>query len=97
GEDVVHRNMQRMKLKRIDGVFVPTYSNGEYLLRKYKMDDQFKIEKIPNTSLDLYVVFRNDIDEKTFNTLNSLIDKKRTAYSPLLEKYLWPQNKSLHT
>jgi polar amino acid transport system substrate-binding protein len=87
----VERNLQRLRLKRIDGVFTPTFSNGEYILKKLKLKDQFKIEKIPNSSLDLYFVFRKNIDEKTFNTLNSLFVKKRSAYNSLLEKYLSPQ------
>lgn len=80
GEDVVERNLLRLKLQRIDGVYVPTISNGEYLFKKLHMEKGFKIEKIPHSSLELYVVFRKDIDEKTFRHLNTLISKKHGHY-----------------
>lgn len=88
GEDVVERNLRRLALKRIDGVYVPTVSNGLYLLSKLNMTDQFKIVKIPNSTLELYFVFRKDISEKTFNDINGLLNKKRSLYAPLLDKYL---------
>ncbi|MBS1972246.1 MAG: transporter substrate-binding domain-containing protein [Bdellovibrionales bacterium] len=91
GEDVIERNLRRLKLHRIDGVYVPTFSNGEFLLKKLSMEDQFKIVKIPNTSLELYFVFRKDIDAKTFTTINDLLNKHRTAYTALLEKFMSQQ------
>lgn len=91
GEDVIYRNLRRLKLKRIDGVYVPTVSNGEYLLKKLNMEDQFKIVKIPHSALDLYFVFRKDIDEKTFATINDLLHRHHAAYHPLVEKFLSPQ------
>lgn len=80
GEDVVERNLSRLKLKRIDGIYIPTFANGEYYLKKMNMEDQFKIVKIPGTSLELFFVFRKNIDEKTYAHLNSLLNKKRSAY-----------------
>lgn len=91
GEDVVERNLRRLKLKRIDGVYVPTVSNGEYSLQKLGMEDQFKIVHLPNTKLELYFVFRKDLSEKTFATINELLNKHRTSYTPLVEKFLRPQ------
>jgi polar amino acid transport system substrate-binding protein len=88
GEDVVERNLRRLQLQRIDGVYVPTFSNGEFLLKKLMMEDQFKIEKIPHTSLDLYFVFRKDIDAKTFVNINELLNKHRAAYTALLDKFM---------
>lgn len=87
GEDVVQRNLQRLKFKRIDAVYVPTFSNGEFFLKQLKMEDQFKIVKIADTSLPLYIVFRKSIDETTFNKLNSLIGKKRAQYNLFLNRY----------
>lgn len=95
GDDVVDRNLARLKLHRIDGVYVPTFSNGDYFLRKSGMQDQFKILKIPNTSIELFFVFRKDIDEKTFQNINAQLTKKRGLYSALIEKYLAsPANKT---
>jgi polar amino acid transport system substrate-binding protein len=91
GEQVVERNLNRLKLKRIDGVFIPTFSNGQYVLKTHGLEDGFKIMKIPNTSLDLYFVFRKDISEKTFTLINELLNKKHSFYAPLLDKYLGPQ------
>lgn len=88
GEDVIKRNIERVRLKRIDGVFVPTYSNAEYILQKMKNTDDMLLLKIPESSLDLYVVFRKDIDPETFKYLSEQISKHRANYPALVKKYV---------
>lgn len=87
GDEVIIRNIERVRLKRIDGVFVPTYINAEYVLSRANAAGDMQLLKIPENSLDLYIVFRKDIDQETFEYLSTQIAKYRSKYPQLLKKY----------
>jgi ABC-type amino acid transport substrate-binding protein len=87
GDDVILRNIERVRLKRIDGVFVPTYSNAEYVLSLAKNAHEMRLLKIPENTLDLYIVFRKDLDQETFDYLSEQISKHRASYLQLVQKY----------
>ncbi|MDG0815968.1 substrate-binding periplasmic protein [Bdellovibrio svalbardensis] len=88
GEQVIRRNIERVRLKRIDGVFAPTYTNAEYLLQNDKSVQDMHLLKIPESRLDLYIVFRKDIDQETFEYLSSQITKHYSSYPALVKKYI---------
>lgn len=84
GENVIERNLHRLRSGRLDGVFVPTASNGQAVLKQLKMDREFAIFIIPETTLDLYVAFRKDIDDDVFKQVNEYLRTHREQYSRLL-------------
>ncbi|MNK89339.1 Bacterial extracellular solute-binding protein, family 3 [compost metagenome] len=86
GDEVILRNIERIRLKRIDGVFVPTFINAEYVLSKGGSD--MRLLKIPGSALDIFIVFRKDLDQETFEYLSQQISKYRSNYPLLLKKYV---------
>jgi polar amino acid transport system substrate-binding protein len=87
GDEVVSRNIARVRLKRIDGVFVPTYLNAEYILSKAMGTSDMQLLRIPDSTLDIYIVFRKDLDQETFDYLSEQISKHRSSYPQLVKKY----------
>ncbi|MGE9746435.1 substrate-binding periplasmic protein [Bdellovibrio bacteriovorus] len=88
GENVIERNIQKIRGKRLDGIFIPTASNGEYILRKLKVDDQYQLFVVPNSNLNLHVAFRKDIDEKTYQMIETALKKNQRVYRKLLDQQL---------
>ncbi|AFY00924.1 amino-acid ABC transporter [Bdellovibrio bacteriovorus str. Tiberius] len=88
GENVIERNIQKIQGNRLDGIFIPTASNGEYTLRKLKVNDQYQVFVVPNTSLNLHVAFRKDIDEKTYQMVEAALKKNQRQYRKLLDQQL---------
>ncbi|CAE79140.1 transporter substrate-binding domain-containing protein [Bdellovibrio bacteriovorus] len=88
GENVIERNLQKIRAKRLDGIFIPTASNGEYILRKLRVDDQYQVFVVPDTTLNLHVAFRKDIDEKTYQMVEAALKKNQRIYRKLLDQQL---------
>lgn len=87
GADVIERNMARLRKKRLDGIFIPTFSNGEYMMNHLGAKNEFRILKVPGEDLELYVVFRKDLDAETVKQMNALLAKHRSHYPELVKKY----------
>jgi polar amino acid transport system substrate-binding protein len=87
GDEVILRNIERVRLKRIDGVFVPTYLNAEYVISNTTAAREMQLFKIPESTLDIYIVFRKDLDQETFDYLSEQISKHRSSYPQMVKKY----------
>lgn len=88
GEDVIERNIQKLRSHRLDGIFIPTASNGEYILHKIKAEKEFQIFVVPNSKLNLHIAFRKNIDEQTFQRIEKALKKNQTAYPKILDLQL---------
>ncbi|WP_374001497.1 substrate-binding periplasmic protein [Bdellovibrio bacteriovorus] len=88
GEDVIERNIQKLRYKRLDGIFIPTASNGEYILHKIKAEKEFQLFIVPNSNLNLHIAFSKNIEEKTFQRIEKALKKNHDAYRKLLEQQL---------
>lgn len=86
GEKVIERNLHRLRSGRLDGIFVPTASNGQAVLKQLKMEKEFSVFIIPETTLDLYVAFRKDIDDEVFKKVNEYLRAHREQYARLLQQ-----------
>ncbi len=86
GERVIERNLHRLRNGRLDGIFVPTASNGKSVLRALKAEKEFALFVIPEATLKLYVVFRKDIDEQIFSQINDYLLTHRDKYTKLLNQ-----------
>lgn len=88
GEDVIARNIQKVRGKRLDGIYIPTVTNGEYVLTKLGVEKEFAIFVVPNSKLNLHLAFRKDIDEKTFQRIDGALKKHHSAYKKLLQQQM---------
>ncbi len=87
GVDHMARNVERLRLKKIDGLFIATGTAAAYVMDLENKKNEFRSLKVPN-ELELFVVFRKDLDSETFNVLNGIIEKNRANYQAILSKYL---------
>lgn len=86
GRDNFERNFERLRLKKIDGIFIAAGSAAKFVLRKADPKNELRIVKLP-VELDLYPVFRKDVDPILYDKINKLIEKNRANYPALLSKY----------
>lgn len=62
GDNSLERNLEKLKRKRLDGVFAPTQSHAEHVLKKSGMDKDFVVVPISESELDLYIAVSRKID-----------------------------------
>lgn len=86
GPDARERNLERLRLKKIDGVYSPTAFGAEALLRSLDPKDEFRIVQVAK-EVELYVAFSKQLDEETYQYLNKLIEQNHGKYLSLLHKY----------
>lgn len=86
GENVIQRNIEKIRSGRLDGIFVPTISNGRFMLKRNKADKDFVIFVIPSSTLYLHVAFRSDIDEKIYADIERRLALSREKYLELLRE-----------
>ncbi|WP_210415568.1 ABC transporter substrate-binding protein [Bdellovibrio sp. NC01] len=89
GTDSRERNLERLRLKKIDGVYVPTSYGAEELLRSLDPKDEFRVVPVAR-EVELYVAFSKTLDEETYQHLNKLIEQHHDDYQALLRKYSTP-------
>lgn len=87
GENIFDRNVKKLIAGRIDGIYVPMRTNGEYLLKTTDKKNDLKILLLPVDKLNLYICFRKDISLKIEKQVNLLIEKNKEHYPALLNKY----------
>lgn len=76
GEDSLQRNLEKLKNNRVNAVFVPTRSHVEYLLQKMKMENIFDVKVVPDTKLELYILYRKNIPNSIKDKFDKSIDEK---------------------
>lgn len=81
------RNLERVRLKKIDGLFIANGLSVDYLMAQNNKNNEFRVLKVPN-EMELYAVFRKDLDPKTVQLLNDIIEKNHANYQTILSKYI---------
>lgn len=84
GENVILRNIIKLRNGRLDGIFTPTSSNAIAVLKRARMFNDFQLFEIPGSNLDLYLAFRKDIDKTTFDQIDRNIQKHHHKYQKLI-------------
>ncbi|MFS4457642.1 substrate-binding periplasmic protein [Bdellovibrio sp. HCB2-146] len=84
GEDYFHRGLYLLKSKRVDGFFVPTWSHGFYVLGQEHLKDKFLILPIPDSALDLYIIFNKNLDKNIIRIVNEALKAHASEYQKLL-------------
>lgn len=87
GDNYHERNLARLRAHRIDGFYVPTYSNGRFQLSKYDKEKEFKILKLPVEEIGLYFAFRKDYPEGEIKKLENAFPNLLQHYEEFLQKY----------
>lgn len=84
GEDYFHRGLHLLKSNRVDGFFVPTWSHGSYVLGQEHLKDKFTILPIPDSALDLYIIFNKNLDKNIVRLVNEALKAHASEYQKLL-------------
>lgn len=84
GEDYFKRNLQLLRAGRVDGVFAPTWSHASYELRG---SSEFTILEVPEGALDLYVVFRKNLNPEFVKYVNKILKTQKSEYLKTLKKW----------
>lgn len=88
GTDYLNRNLQKLGENKIDAVFIPTLSNGAYVLANSGNKKEFKILPLPIESLGLYVVARKGLESKLFSRIDQAFKGSEKRYEKYLNPYL---------
>ncbi|MCP4914441.1 MAG: transporter substrate-binding domain-containing protein [Oligoflexia bacterium] len=79
GTDNLRRNLQKLKYKRIDAVYIPTLSHGVHFIKNNFQDDNFQVVQLPLKGYKLYTVFSKSISKKIvehFDKKNKIHNQK---------------------
>lgn len=85
GENSLERNLEKLKRKRLDGVFAPTKSHAEFMLQKTGLEKELIIIPLMESEIELYVAVSKKVPakwrEKIIKRLDQLGDKYMQEYN----------------
>ncbi|MNJ93391.1 Bacterial extracellular solute-binding protein, family 3 [compost metagenome] len=83
GENYFRRNLQLLKSGRVDGIFVPTWSHATFELQN---NTDFTILELPEGALDLYIVFKKNINPEFSQYVNKVLKTQKSEYLKILKR-----------
>lgn len=78
GDDALERDLEKLKNKRVDAVFAPTFSHAEYIIHKKNFDQLFDLRVVPETKLKLYFAFRKGLSSEVKSYFLKNSDPEKT-------------------
>lgn len=84
GDKSLERNLDKLNVKRLDGVFAPTKNHAEHMIKKLKLENELELYSIKESEIDLYLVVSknapSDLKEKILKRLEQLGDRYIRQY-----------------
>lgn len=86
GEHALERNLEKLNLKRLDAVFVPTLSHAEFVMKNTPFNKELKVVPILEGKIDLYVALNKNLDKELKNKILKKLNQSNGKYSMYLNK-----------
>lgn len=86
GEHALERNLEKLNLKRLDAVFVPTLSHAEFVIKNTPFRSELKVLPILEGKIDLYVALNKNLDKAIKTKILKKLNQSSGKYSLYLQK-----------
>lgn len=86
GEHALERNLEKLNLKRLDAVFVPTLSHAEFVIKNTPFRNELKVVPIQEGKIDLYVALSKKLDKNIKAKILKKLNQSSGKYSLYLQK-----------